>query len=874
MTEPRAGGRLRVLFAAYLGLLVVSNLVALLRDAPPKRSSADRVQGFSSLDGESQSYRVEFAYRELHEEAEGPALVLLHGSPGSSSDFDRFVESEALATRRIIVPDLPGFGRSSTDLDDYSVRAHAEMLAALLDRQGIDEYDLFGFSMGGGVALELAAREPERVRSIGMLSAIGVQELELFGDYQLNHLIHGAQLAALRVLPWLVPHFGLWTGEFIGVPYARNFYDTDQRPLRGILESFEGAMLIVHGEHDFLVPVEVAHEHARIVPQSELVLLDANHFYVFLDPERAAKEVGAFLGRVDRGEAQLRSSAEPERAVVSRLAFDPNEIPPFSGPSLWLILGLIALATLISEDLTCIGAGLLVAQGRLDLFPAASACFFGILVGDMLLYLIGRLFGRPALAYAPLSWFVKPEAVDRAAAWFEERGGRVIFVSRFVPGLRLPTYVAAGVLRQSFATFSFYFVLAGLLWTPLFVAIASWAGAEAKQLADAFGAWALPVVVALVLALLGIQRVVVPAFTYRGRRMLAGRWMRLRRWEFWPPYVFYVPVVLRIAWLALRHRSLALVTAANPGIPTGGFIGESKSAILGSLRDEDGRIARYCLIRADSEVSERERVAADFQAEQGLSLPLVLKPDVGQRGSGVQILRDPEQLSRALAELRVTSLLQEFTPGLEYGLFYVRRPSEASGRIFSITEKVLPRLSGDGLHSIEELILRDERAVAQLEVYLDANTERLLQVPAAGEEFTLVELGTHCRGAVFLNGERLVTPELTRAIEAVSARFEGFYFGRYDVIAASPEALQAGEFRVIELNGLTSEATHIYDPSTPLREAYRVLFEQWELAFEIAAECRERGAKAASLLDLMRETLAYRRLARGHVPAKAKSAGR
>ena len=871
MTKSRAGRRIRLALVAYLVLLVISNITALLRDAPTPRSSANSANEFSSFSIDSESRDVKVAYRELNPHAAGPALVLLHGSPGSSSDFDRFLESQSLGDRRTIIPDLPGFGRSTRSNSDYSIHFHAACLELLFTRLKVDEYDLVGFSMGGGVALEMAASAPERVRSITLMSAIGVQELELFGDYQLNHLIHGAQLTAIRLLPWLIPHFGLWTGEFLGVPYARNFYDSDQRPLRGILESYESPMLILHGEDDFLVPVEVAREHARIVPQSELVLLDASHFYVFIDPERAATELGSFLERVDRGEAKTRASAESERVSASGESFDPRLIPPFAGPSLLVILALIAFATLISEDLTCIGAGLLVAQGRIDLTSAAAACFFGILVGDMLLYLTGRIFGRPALANAPLSWFVKPEAVNRAAAWFEERGGRVVFVSRFIPGLRLPTYVAAGVLRQSFATFSFYFVLAGLLWTPLFVAIASWAGAEAQAFAESFENWALPVLIGVVLVLLSIQRVVVPAFTFRGRRMLAGRWMRFRRWEFWPPFVFYIPVVGWILWLALRHRGLALVTAANPGIPTGGFIGESKSGILSSLRNEDGRIARYCLIRAEWSESERIKVAEEFQSKHGLSLPLVLKPDVGQRGSGVKILRDTESLKRALAELRVTSLLQEFEPGLEFGLFYVRKPSEAEGRIFSVTEKVMPVIVGDGIHSVEELILRDKRAVAQLDVYLDANASRLLDVPELGTELPLVELGTHCLGAVFLNGERLVTDELTQAVERVSSRFEGFYFGRYDVIAASPDALRAGEFKVIELNGLTSEATHIYDPKTPLWTAYRVLFEQWTLAFQIASECRARGTKSSSVWELVRETLRYRRLARGHGPAKARA---
>jgi hypothetical protein len=76
----------------------------------------------------------------------------------------------------------------------------------------------------------------------------------------------------------------------------------------------------------------------------------------------------------------------------------------------------------------------------------------------------------------------------------------------------------------------------------------------------------------------------------------------------------------------------------------------------------------------------------------------------------------------------------------------------------------------------------------------------------------------------------------------VARRFDGFYFGRFDVRAASAEAFSRGEFTVIELNGVTSEPTHIYDPHVTLIDAYRALFEQWSLAFEIGAANARAGA--------------------------------
>ena len=72
----------------------------------------------------------------------------------------------------------------------------------------------------------------------------------------------------------------------------------------------------------------------------------------------------------------------------------------------------------------------------------------------------------------------------------------------------------------------------------------------------------------------------------RAHREFFGRLKSWSRWEFRPPYLFYPPVVAYIAYLGNRFRSWTLFTAANPAIPAGGFVGESKYQILDHLRNE------------------------------------------------------------------------------------------------------------------------------------------------------------------------------------------------------------------------------------------------------------------------------------------------
>jgi len=497
----------------------------------------------------------------------------------------------------------------------------------------------------------------------------------------------------------------------------------------------------------------------------------------------------------------------------------------------------LALATLVSEDLACISAGLLVASGRLEFVPATLACAIGIYAGDLLLYAIGRAAGGPVVDRLRRRW---EEPIRRGTQWFERHGAAAVFLARFVPGTRLPTYLAAGALGMSAARFSLYFLAAVLVWTPLLVGSTAFLGRSLHS----FG---LGMQIAAALGVIAIARLVASIRNERQRRLLVSRWRRLTRWEFWPAWITYLPLLPYLLWLGIRHRSLTGFTAANPAIPAGGVVGESKSAILRLLPADV--LPRTRLVTAPDDV---------------FALPVVLKPDAGQRGSGVVIARTQEDVKQYFERFPGPVICQEYVEGPELGFFYVRYPNEERGRIISVTEKRLPFVIGDGESTLEMLILRDPRAVCMSQFYLRKLGARVHEVPAAGERVRLVELGTHCRGAVFLDGRWVLTPALEDAIDRISRAAEGFYFGRYDVRAESIEAFREGRFKVLELNGVTSEATHIYDPRFGIVEAYRALFEQWRIAFEIGAINREAGVATTSLIGLLRRFRLYRGLAVAH----------
>ncbi|MBK8915344.1 MAG: VTT domain-containing protein [Phycisphaerales bacterium] len=531
-------------------------------------------------------------------------------------------------------------------------------------------------------------------------------------------------------------------------------------------------------------------------------------------------------------------------------------MPPIG--ELWQFWAIV-LATFASEDLTCIATGLLIHDARIGGWTGVAACTLGIFVGDFGLWLLGRLAGPRVLRWRPVAARFPAERLARIGGWFDERGWKAIIAARFLPGTRFPVYVTAGALGRSASRFLLWAAIAALLWTPALVLLVAWLGATvAGPLRELFGGFWLGLLVAVALLWI-LLKIGVQLSTAEGRRGLIIQLERMRRYEFWPAWVFYLPLAPWIAWLSVRHRGLMTPTAANPGIARGGgVVGESKWEILSRLPTE--WVVPGVLLGPNGGAARADELAATMR-ERGWDYPLILKPDVGQRGAGVRLVRDFDSAQRVLADSPVTMIAQVYHPGPhEAGIFYVRRPSAERGRIFSVTDKEFPEVTGDGERTLEALILAHPRYRLQAGTYLARMGERAQQQPALGERVRLAVAGNHCQGTLFRDGSHLITPALEARIDAIARGFDGFHFGRFDVRYSDPAALRAGDgFAVIELNGVTSESTNLYDPSWSVLRAYAVLFAQWSELYAIGAENRARGQPVCGLMEVLRDVRSHYR---------------
>ncbi|WP_375749915.1 D-alanine--D-alanine ligase [Vibrio sp. HN007] len=332
------------------------------------------------------------------------------------------------------------------------------------------------------------------------------------------------------------------------------------------------------------------------------------------------------------------------------------------------------------------------------------------------------------------------------------------------------------------------------------------------------------------------------------------------KYEFWPTWFFYAPVVVQSLWHGVKYRDFRLPLVANPSIWLSGMVGESKKDILELAgKDANQWILPFTTLRRNtSNLGLQFRDAKEAIEENRLSYPLVAKPDRGCRGAGVKLVKNDKQLKDYIESFPAGAdyLLQKKSDyEAEAGVFWVRYPGESKGQVFSITLKYSPYVTGDGKKTLEELIDSDDRASQVAHLYKSRHSAKLGIVIPEGQKFQLAFAGSHSRGSIFKNGNQYISEGLTRKLDEIFDDFDGFHYGRLDIKFKNIESLMAGEdFQIIEINGASSEATHIWDSKTPLSEIFKTLLFQYKTLYKIGYLQKKAGHTPPSLKTLF-ETL-------------------
>jgi len=133
------------------------------------------------------------------------------------------------------------------------------------------------------------------------------------------------------------------------------------------------------------------------------------------------------------------------------------------------LLLLCGLGLPIPEDISLIAGGYLAHLGTVEIHRVFLVCFAAVLGGDTIAFALGRGFGTKILASRFTHRYFTPRRQRRVRASFRKYGSRVVFVARFLPGLRFSIFLSAGMLHVKPHVFFVYDFLAALLSVPLLV---------------------------------------------------------------------------------------------------------------------------------------------------------------------------------------------------------------------------------------------------------------------------------------------------------------------------------------------------------------------------------------------------------------------
>ena len=538
----------------------------------------------------------------------------------------------------------------------------------------------------------------------------------------------------------------------------------------------------------------------------------------------------------------------------------PGGIGIDESTSAWLQIFLIIIATFILEDPTCVAVGLLVRSGVVEPVLGIGSAMVGIFLGDLGLYAIGHFGGS---AIRSRSWFQRrfsSNRLQRMQSWFNAHGWTAIVASRFMPGTRVPLYIAIGLSRGSVLRFMTWTAIAVVIWVPLLVIGTALLGGTILGPIEAIlgkGIWAWIVVAVVLLVLL---HVISLTLTSAGRLRLRTFFCRCTRWEFWPPFLFYAPILPWCIYQYLRMGRLRTATSVNPCWPDGGTIGESKQHILDLFPRAMVEPSFSCEPdqHADKILSRIE--------EEKWSWPVILKPNEGQRGEGVKLVKDAGRMRMLLDQATIPLIVQRYHPGpLEAGLFWWRRPDSKTGKLFTICDKVFPVVIGNGHSTLRSLIIDNKRFRLQHRVFFRRFEDRLDEVLPEGEKLQLTHAGNHVQGCMFRDGEHLRTPELERWIDEGCSQVPGYFYGRIDVRYTNVEDFKRGEgISIIEANGLSSESTNMYDPTFSITEAWSIMRKHWVVAMEIGKINRSRGVRGINEWTYIKNWFHWRRTGRSN----------
>ncbi len=314
---------------------------------------------------------------------------------------------------------------------------------------------------------------------------------------------------------------------------------------------------------------------------------------------------------------------------------------------------------------------------------------------------------------------------------------------------------------------------------------------------------------------------------------------KIANWEAWPFKLLYAPIVPMWLLYMLRSRSVWFFTPSNPKITFGGMDGEPKKEMYDLLPIELYPTTFNVL------PTENFSVLLERIKSAKIPFPLIVKPEVGGQGILFRKIDDVSELNHYHSMIPVEYIVQEMVHyPMEVSVFYIRHPNDAKGIVTGFLHKIPLHVTGDGKHTLEELILKHPKAAKRIGELRSKHKQTWEKVIPLKEKYVLSYAANHNRGAHFVDLKEHIDEDLVSVFDLISHRINDFFYGRYDIMCSNVEDLKQGKnFAILEYNGCGAEPNHFYDTGYTLFGAYREILKHWKALYTISKHNRSVGVK-------------------------------
>lgn len=344
-------------------------------------------------------------------------------------------------------------------------------------------------------------------------------------------------------------------------------------------------------------------------------------------------------------------------------------------------------------------------------------------------------------------------------------------------------------------------------------------------------------------------------FKYLRANLMAVKQLfkKISNWEAWPFKLIYAPLTPVWLWYMLRSRAVWFFTPSNPKLTFGGMEGEPKKEMYDLL--PPSLYPTTFNVQAGQDFNS----VLEQLSRSGIPYPLILKPEVGGQGILFRKIDSEAEFRNYHAKVPFEYIVQQMVLyPMEVSIFYIRHPLEEKGRITGFLHKIPLQVTGDGEHTLEELVALHPKGKKRVDEIYPKHKDNWNMILPAGERYMLSYAANHNRGAHFVDLKDQIDEKLVGIFDAISHGINDFFYGRYDIMCSNVEDLKKGiNFSILEYNGCGAEPNHFYDTGYSLIGAYREILRHWKALFDICRYNRRQGIQPWPFLKgrkFLRET--------------------